>query len=76
MGYRYKHGGYAERLYTASVMVNGHLRSVRYRCVWAKNSWGHFYDLRRRVQQTFGVEIKRKDVLSVELLADSLWCAE
>lgn len=76
MGYRYKHGGYAPRMYVASVEIDGLVRTFRYSSVWAKNSWANFCDLKRRVEVVFGKVIKRADILSVELYADALWRCE
>ena len=76
MGYRYKHGGYAPRMYVASVEIDGLVKTLRYSSVWAKNSWANFCDLKRRVEIVFGKVIKRVDVLSVELYADALWRCE
>ena len=76
MGYRYKHGGYAPRMYVANVEIDGLVRTLHYSSVWAKNSWANFCDLKRRVEIVFGKMIKRADVLSVELYADALWRCE
>lgn len=76
MGYRYKHGGYAPRMYVASVEIDGLVRTLRYSSVWAKNSFANFNDLKRRAEIVFDMKIKRADVLSVELYADALWRCE
>lgn len=76
MGYRYRHGGYAPRAYVARVEIDGLVRTFSYSSVWAKNSRANFCDLKRRVEITFSKEIKRADVLSVELDADALWKCE
>lgn len=68
MGYRYKHGGWADRMYSASVMIDGRLRSFTYSSCWAKNSNGNFFDLRMKIERTVGVQVKREDVLDIQLL--------
>lgn len=69
LGYRYKHGGWHDRMYRASVMVNGRPRTITYSCCFGLNMYGNFADLRNKVQHLFGVRITKADVVERRLLA-------
>lgn len=70
MGYRYRHGGWHDRMYRATVMVNEKPRTVTYSCCFGLNMYGNFVDLRNRVQRLFGAKITKDDVIGCRLLAD------
>lgn len=70
MGYRYKHGGWHNRMYRASVMVNGRPRTITYLSCFGLNMYGNFADLREKIYRMFGIRIDRSDVIERKLLAE------
>ena len=70
MGYRYKHGGWHNRMYRASVMVDGRPRTVDYQSPFGLNMAFNFIDLRDKVERLFNIRIARADVVERRLLAE------
>jgi hypothetical protein len=70
MGYRYKHGGYHNRMYRAVVMLDGRPRTVTYSSPWGLNMGFNFRELQDKVQRMFGVKIPLEAVVERRLLAD------
>lgn len=71
MGYRYKHGGWHDRLYRATVMIDGKPHFVTYSSCFGLNMWMNFTYLQDRCRVLFGVKIHKQDVIDRKLL--SVW---
>ena len=70
MGYRYKHGGWHNRMYRASVIVEGRPRTVDYQSPFGLNMAFNFMDLRDNVERRFNIRIEMADVVERRLLAE------
>lgn len=70
MGYRYKHGGYHNRMYRALVMVEGKPRTVTYSSCWGLNMNWNFKELQDTVLRMLGIKISLGDVVERRLLAE------
>lgn len=70
MGYRYKHGGWHDRMYRAFVIVNGRPKIVDYSSPFGLNMAFNFMDLRDKVERQFNIKIERSDVVERKLLAE------
>ena len=69
MGYRYKHGGYHDRMYRAVVILGGRPRTVTYSSCWGLNMNWNFKELQDKVMRMFGIKIAFEDVVERRLLS-------
>lgn len=70
MGYRYKHGGWHNRMYRASVMVDSRPMTITYSSCFGLNMYGNFTELREKIYRMFGIRIEMSDVVERRLLAE------
>ena len=70
MGYRYIHGGWHDRTYRATVIVDGRPKTVDYSSPFGLNMAFNFMDLRDKVERLFNIRIERSDVVERRLLAE------
>ena len=70
MGYRYIHGGWQDRMYRATVIVNGRPSIITYSSCFGLNMYGNFVELREKIYRMFGIRIERSDVVERKLLAE------